>query len=619
MTALLDQAKQEFNRGELKQALATLYKLMETERRDPQAFILAATICERLGDRAMAATFYAGAIDLTPNLKREVAFRAATHYLAVNDRESALSALLMLARHLPEDRDVNHSICSLYREAGRYHEARPYAEALLRAECDFGNYLNAGIVLSGLGLYEEAFPALLKAYQAKPDERLALSELFWCAGNLCDFELADRLQGELLAAYERDGDAVDIRENAFRALVWSGDELYHARCARRTAEAIFPPVADKWAAPRNEESRIRVGYVSADFCDHATMALFAGVLEAHDRERFEIFGICHTPEHLREGPMRDRFLDTVDYYLDILDLDDDKAADLIRSLELDILVDLKGFTQGNRLGIFCRRPAPRQVTYLGFPGSVAGVGMDYAITDHIVTPDRSIPFYQEKLLRLEGSYQSNDRLRGPVTRTGARGQHGLPEDGIVFCSFNQAQKIRGPVFAAWMDVLRQVEGSVLWLMDPAPAVKVNLKRAAEKAGVDPVRIVFAAKLPMAEHLKRLAEADIALDTAPYNGHTTTSDALWCGVPVVTFKGTSFASRVSESLLSAIGMPELVAEDLQAFVRLAVELAQDGARQSRLRQHLSDARDIAPLFDTVLFTRRLEEKFDAICGEGLEIS
>jgi len=167
VTALLDQAKQEFNRGELKQALATLYKLMETDRRDPQAFILAATICERLGDRAMAATFYAGAIDLTPNLKREVAFRAATHYLAVNDRESALSALLMLARYFPEDRDVNHSICSLYREAGRYHEARPYAEALLRMECDFGNYLNAGIVLSGLGLYEERLPGTPEGLSGK--------------------------------------------------------------------------------------------------------------------------------------------------------------------------------------------------------------------------------------------------------------------------------------------------------------------------------------------------------------------------------------------------------------------------------------------------------------------
>lgn len=610
MSALLDQAKQQFNRGDFRIALATLYRLMEQERSNCDAFLLAATIHEKLGDRASAATFYSGAIDLAPTLKREVAFRAAGHFVAVGDQSSALSALLMLSRHMPDDRATVHSICSLYREAGRYVEALPFARKLAEIGEDFENHLNAGIVLSGLGHYEEAFAPLVQAFSLNPTERLALSELFWCAANLCNLELADGLKTELEAAYRREGEAADIRENAFRALVWSGDEFYHARCARRTADAIFPAVADR-PPQREVAGRIRVGYLSGDFCDHATMELFAGVLEAHDRERFSVYGICHTPQAARQGAMRERFLQSVDFYIDILDLDDDAAADLIRGLDLDILVDLKGYTQGGRLGIFCRRPAPVQVTYLGFPGSVIGAGIDYALTDHIVTPADSDAFYQEKLLRLEHSYQCNDSSRPTFSRTGSRAAHGLPDDAVVFCCFNQAQKFNLPVFAAWMEILREVEGSVLWILTTSQTAVDNLRAAAEKSGIDPHRLVFAPKVSMAEHWKRLPHADIALDTAPYNGHTTTADALWSAVPVVTFKGISFAGRVSESLLCAVGLSELVADDIQGFVRLAVEMAQDGARQLRLRQHLINARATAPLFDTVGHTRRIEEKYQQI--------
>ncbi len=610
MSELLEEARGKYDTGDLEGALRGLYRLLETDRSDPDAFILAATIHEERGDHAAAATFFVGAIDISPNLKREVAFRAASHYLAVKDSDSALSALLMLARHMPGDRDVNHSICSLHREAGRYHDALPFARKLATIGEEFGNFLNAGIVLSGLGLYEEAFAPLVQAFSLNPQERLAHSELLWCARNLANLELADGLQAELEAAYRREGENADIRENAFRAIILSGDEFYHARCAQRTGDELFPPVAAR-PAPRASGGRIRVGYVSGDFHDHATMALFAGVLEAHDREAFEIYGICHTAEAYRTGQMRERFLESVDFYIDILELDDDAAADLIRSLELDILVDLKGFTQGNRLGIFCRRPAPAQVAYLGFPGSVIGAGMDYAITDPIVTPETSARFYQEKLLPLTHSYQCNDRARAVFARTGDRAALGLPADAVVFCSFNQPQKITLPVFSAWMQILGGVEGSVLWLLAASPSVTENLRAAARNAGIDPQRLVFAANVPMEDHLRRLAEADIALDTNPCNGHTTTVDALWSAVPVVTFRGTSFAGRVSESLLSAVGLNELVAKDIQQFVRLAVELAQDGARQSRLRHQLIEARTTAPLFDTVGTTRAIEQKFTEI--------
>ncbi|MBO3759190.1 glycosyltransferase family 41 protein [Ciceribacter sp. L1K22] len=612
MSVKLQQAKRHFSDGQMQLALAAGLEAFVADRKSADAMLLLAAVQERLGDRAAAATFYAGAVDFTERHRREAAFRAATHFLAVDDPVSARAALLKLERFLPDDRELNHSLCSLYREAGDYAQALPYARRLARTATSTGNFLNAGIVLSGLDLFEEALGPLSAAYEQDPDSRLALSELFWCAANLGMLDIVQELQEKLEAGYAAEGEAIDIRENAFRAVVWSGDEDYILRSSRLTASHLLPPVTEERPAPRLTREKIRIGYVSADFCDHATMALFGGVLEHHDRGRFEVYGICHTLARFRSGPMRQRFLDAVDRYVDILEIDDEAAAAQIRALDLDILVDLKGYTHGNRLGIFCRRPAPVQITYLGFPGPVSGAGIDYAITDAIVTPPSSDPFYDEKLLRIAPSYQCNDATRPEVERQG-RAAHGLPETGVVFCSFNQVQKIRPAMFAAWMDILKAVEGSVLWLADLPETVRENLRRAAVAHGVDGERLIFAPRLSIPDHLARLCEADIALDTTPYNGHTTTSDALWCGVPVVTVRGTAFAGRVSESLLGAVGLPDLVANDIPEFVRLAVELAQDGSRQTRLRQHLISARKTAPLFDTLGFTRRLEEKYEEVCG------
>ncbi|MBB4956197.1 putative O-linked N-acetylglucosamine transferase (SPINDLY family) [Agrobacterium vitis] len=615
MTALYHQARKEFEEGAYDQALSTISPLLQPDHNHADAYILAATIHERRGDRLQAARLFENVIDLTPSLKREVAFRACQYYIENNQAEHALAALLKLHRHLPDDVDVNHSICSLYREAARYPDAVPYAEKLAVIGRDFDNWLNAGMVLLGTGQVEKAFPVLKAAYDARPTERLALTELFWCAISLCEFELSNRLKAELEQAYAADGMKLDIRENVFRSLHWSGDEAYHVLSAIKTAETHMGKVAPRRPyAPRSGQ-RLRIGYVSCDFYDHATMLLLAGVLEGHNRDRFEVYGICHTPKHLRKGPMRQRFMEAVEHFVDIVDLDDDAAGAVLRGLELDILIDLKGFTFGNRLSLFCRRPAPVQVSYLGFPGSVVGVGIDYAIADRFVVPPSSEQFYAEKIIRLPNSYQANDSKRIQVSREGPRSAHGLPEDGVVFCSFNQTVKLRHHVFLCWLEILKSVDGSVLWLLDMRPTVRENLRKEALKMGVDPDRIIFAPKKSMSEHIQRLCYADIALDTSPCNGHTTTADALWAGVPVVTVKGTSFASRVSESLLNAVGLPELVANDMSEFGRLATELAQDGVRQFRLRQHLIDARRHAPLFDTARFARDFEAALEEICMDA----
>ena len=521
-----------------------------------------------------------GAIDISPKFRRQAAFLAAGHFLAVNDTASAVGALRMLERYTPNDIDLNHSLCSLYRETGELEQALPYARALAKKGKGFGNWLNAGVVLSLLQLYEEAFEPLRKAWEAEPADAQTISEFLWCAANLADLERAERLESELEAALAAGGDELQVPENAFRSILWSTDERYQLLCSRRTAAELLPPVSERRPAPRASRDRIRIGYVSSDFYTHATMSLFAGVLENHDRDRFEIYGICHTPKNNRAGKMRERFMNAIDHYVDIVDLDDGEAADRIRALELDILVDLKGYTENTRLGIFCRRPAPVQVTYLGFPGTVANAGIDYALTDNIITPASSEPFFDEELLRLSPSYQCNDTNRPVFERTGDRSRFGLPDNAIVFCSFNQFAKFKEPVFAAWMDVLRAVQGSVLWLLAGSQIQENNLRGAATRHGIDPSRLVFAPKLPVERHMERLAEADIALDTTPCSGHTTTSDALWCGIPVVSMKGDTFAGRVSESLLHAVGLDELVAGDLADFTSLATELAGDEDRRDR---------------------------------------
>lgn len=612
---IYEQALAAFRSGNTALALAVCDRILSLDRSDADILLLAATILEQAGEKRKAALLYAEAVGKASERRKEIAFRAASLFEELGERSLAFKALVALEPLMPDDPDLLQSLCGLAREMADYGLARDAALKLSRTGEDFDAALSAGIILNGLGLFEEAYPALAKAHAARPDERLALSEYFWAAANICDLETAAALQAKLEAAYAAEGDAADIRENAFRGLMWTGDEALLARYARRTADVLLPPVAPAIGFDTHVEGKdpeiIRVGYVSCDFYDHATMSLLAGVLEAHDRDRFEIFAFCHTPMARREDAMHERMLDTADYYVDILNLSDAEAAETIRSLGIDVLVDLKGFTQGARLGIFCRRAAPIQLTWLGYPGSVTGAGIQFAITDHIVTPDTSIPYFQEKLLRLPGSYQCNDAARERVSRAGDRADHGLPQDAIVFAAFNHAAKIRLPVFESWMRILSAVESAVLWLYPMGALAQANMRAAAAKRGIAPERLIFAGLAPMADHMRRLPQADLALDTGPCNGHTTTSDALWAGVPVLSFKGTSFAGRVSESLLNAVGLRELVADDLEGFEAMAIGLARDPARLAELRDRLIAARDDAPLFDTEELTRQVEALYQSV--------
>ena len=361
--------------------------------------------------------------------------------------------------------------------------------------------------------------------------------------------------------------------------------------------------------PRSQKQKIRIGYVSADYYAHATTALCMRLFECHDRQDFDIIGISLISS--KNDATTERLKSTFDAYHEVDQLNDDDAAEAIRALEIDVLIDLKGHTRDSRPGIFARHPAPVQVNYLGFPGSMGGTLMDYIIADANIIPAGSEPFYAEKVVRLPGSYQINNNQRPIADCTTRREDHGLPGDGFIFCCFNNNYKITPDVFTIWMRLLKSIPRSVLWLLADNQEAMDNLKAEAAQRDVDPARLVFAGRMASELHLARHKHADLFLDTLPINAHTTTSDALWAGLPVLTCTGEAFAARVAGSLLHAAGLPELVTHNYEDYESLALKLASDPELLAELKQRLEDNRLRCDLFNTEKTTRNLEAAFRAM--------
>lgn len=368
------------------------------------------------------------------------------------------------------------------------------------------------------------------------------------------------------------------------------------RFAGRVAAAAPP------AAAAGAGRRLRIGYFSSDFQEHPAAYLVTEVLELHDRSRFEIFAYSYGPRD--DGPMRRRIIAAVDHFTDIAWDTDAQAVRRIREDGIDILVDLKGYTVGDRLGVMASRPAPVQVTWLGYPGSTGTDFIDWLIADPVIIRDGEDTACSERVARMPRCYQPIDRKRR-VAEPLPRGAYGLPEDALVLCCFNQTFKITPAIFAAWMRILAATPGSVLWLVDDNRWSTENLRKEAAAAGIAPERLVFAPRLPLPEHLARYRVADLALDTFPYTSHTTASDALWCGCPLVALRGDSFAARVSASILEAVQLPSLIADSPAEYESRVLKLAGNRALLRDLARRLRAARDTAPLFDTAAFTRDLE--------------
>jgi len=357
---------------------------------------------------------------------------------------------------------------------------------------------------------------------------------------------------------------------------------------------------------RSAAGKIRLGYFSADFHNHATAYLMAELFERHDRERFELIAFSFGLDD--QGEMRQRLTASFDRFLDVSPLSDLQIARQARALNIDIAIDLKGHTLNSRTGIFACRAAPLQVNYLGFPGTSGANYFDYLIADQTLIPERNRLHYSEKIVYLPHSYQVNDRQRRTAAILPNRPSQGLPETGFVFCCFNNSYKITPAHFDCWMRILKAVEGSVLWLLEDNAEATTNLIREAERRGVSGKRLVFGKRVPLAEHLARHCCADLFIDSFPCNAHTTASDALWTGLPVLTCPGESFASRVAASLLNAIGLPELIAGSPSGYEREAIDLAMNPRKLAAIRHKLAANRLTTPLFDTARFARHIESAY-----------
>lgn len=494
-------------------------------------------------------------------------------------------------------------------DQGRWAEALDALQRALQLKPDYPEaHFNRGNALRELGRLDEAIGAYRSAVELRPSYAEALAQLVYHCARACDWSDGGAAEAQLLTMVRQ-----DARVPPFALLATAATAADQLQCARAWAEtfAVAEPQMFRHDAAQ-PCGRLRIGYLSSDFHDHATAYLIAELIERHDRGRFEIYGYSYGP--VRGGAMRTRLIAAFDHFVHIDGLAHREAATRINSDGIDILVDLKGHTHRARPKILAFRPAPVQVNYLGFPGTMGASFVDYIIADDFIVPPGAEKFYVETLAYLPDCYQPNDTRR-EIAAGSSRAECGLPEHAFVFCAFNNSFKITPTFFAIWMRLLREVPGSVLWLLESNPLARRNLTAAAAKAGIDPARLVFAPILPQGDHLARHRHADLFLDSLPCNAHTTASDALWAGLPVLTCPGETFAGRVAGSIVRAAGLPELVADTPSDYEAMALALARDLPRLTAIRARLDENRARLPIFDMVKHTRDLE----AIYARMAEIS
>ncbi len=464
---------------------------------------------------------------------------------------------------------------------------------------------NRGASLYRLSRYEEALACHERVLTIDPDDPHAFGGAADCALTICDWTRTARFGAELPGRIASQAPIVA----PFRLLGYSGDPALQRRGAELYVRRNVQGVATLGPARRIGAERIRIGYLSAQFMAHAGASLIAELIEVHDRSRFEPIGFALCPDD--DSDLRRRLATAFDAFHDLCPMNDGQAAEFVRDLEVDILVDLTGHSRGARLGILARRPAPVQVSWLGHAGTMGAPFIDYVIADPVIVPTGDETHFVEKIAWLPDCYLVTDTTRRVPAEVPSRSAAGLPDAAFVFCCFNNNYKITAPVFDRWMRLLGAIDGSVLWLLRDNDAAERNLQREAAARGIDPARLIFAPRVSAELHLARHALADLFLDTLPFNAHVTASDALWAGLPVLTCRGEAFAGRVAASLLQAAGLPEMVAPDLDAYQGLALRLARSPAELGRLRRHLHDARCACPLFDTTRFRRHLEAAYQTM--------
>ena len=589
--------------GRPNEALDALARAIALRPNYAEAHYNLAIVLHDLGRLEQATAHYRQAIHFRPNYA-EACNNLGLLLQAQGRLEEAATAFGQAIEARFDYAEAHNNLGLVRQEQGRLEEAAAILRQALELNPTYPEaHYNLGNALRERGSIEAAIAAYRRALELGPDDPAAFSQLFYQRCRACDW-----------ADYERDEKKIlDIVRSGsgevppFVLLATAASSADQLRCARKWTAAVKPPsdTVFRHARPA-EQRRIRLGYLSGDFHRHATAVLTAELFERHDRARFEVFAYSFGPDD--GSSMRARLVRAFDRFVDVRQTAHAQAARRIRDDCVDILIDLKGHTFGARPQILALRPAPIQVNYLGFPGTMGVDFMDYILVDPCVVPADRQADYSEKIACLPGCYQPNDTTREIATEVPSRSQSGLPERALVFCCFNNSFKLSPAFFDIWMRLLRGVPGSALWLLEGNALMRENLRREARARGVDPDRLVFAPIVPLPQHLARHANADLFLDTLPCNAHTTASDALWTGLPVLTCAGDTFAGRVAASLLTAIGLPELITDCLEAYENRAFELASNSRKLSELKAELNRKSRTAALFDVARFTRNIEAAY-----------
>ena len=590
--ALLRIASQELANGAHVRARERLQRALAAAQRQalPTQEIWLALAAAQLagGDGEAAAIAIGEAHEVAKRLKASGAASAAC---------TVLEGCVALA---PDNADFRLTFGAALLDAGRAVEAERQLERVVALGAVGGEvWDNLGLAHRRQGKDEQAFLAFQRAAAAAPALTPALANLVYARYTLCEWDGLEADEQRLIATL--DDATSDPRWSPWIALAMPTSPTQQLAVARRWANATLPKAAPRRAVPARTR-KLRVGYLSGNFRDHPTGRLMVGLFEHHDRSRFEIVGYSYGAEG--EGATATRVRAAFDRWHDVHELSDAAVARVIREDGIDLLVDRHGYTLGGRLGILASRPAPVQVHYMSFPGTLGYEAIDEVIADAEVIPPGEERFFHERVRRLPRCYYVNDSRRGLPAAT-PRSAHGLPDDALVLACLNQSYKLRRPLFAAWLSALRVRADAVLWLLAGSARKQRNLCVEADRAGVDPARLIFAPAIAEHAHVARLACADLALDTLPYGSHTTGCDALWMGVPMLTCRGETFAGRVGASLLGAAGLPELIAHSPEEYAARLLDLVSAPQKLREYRDYLNRTRATDPLFDTAGFTRDWE--------------